>query len=129
MTTDLNLDRYLAIASPVGFAAVATRDDPRPYRAAPFHLAISQALVALEQGRLDSLFLCVPVRHGKTRLASNIMSAWFLGLHPDREVLAASYAADFASDKVGGPARDFLSRHGARFFGVALDLANSARHR
>jgi predicted phage terminase large subunit-like protein len=57
------------------------------------------------------------------------MSAWFLGLHPEREVLTASYAAEFASDKVGGPARDFFLRHGPRFFGVALDPANSARHR
>lgn len=129
MTAPLNLDRYLAIASPAGFAAVVTRGDPRPYRPAPFHLAISQALVALEQERLDSLFLSVPVRHGKTRLASNVMPAWFLGLHPELEVLAASYAAEFAADKVGAPARDLFSRYGHQLFGIALDRANTAKNR
>jgi predicted phage terminase large subunit-like protein len=122
-------DTVLAGTSPAGLAFVATKSDPRPYVPAEFHLIMAQAMVDLEQHRLDALFMSVPVRHGKTRLGSNIMPAWFLGLHPDREILAASHAAEFAADKVGGPARDFFVRTSKRYFGVTIDPLANARGR
>jgi hypothetical protein len=125
----IDVDTVLAATSPAGLAFVATKSDPRPYVPAEFHLIMAQAMVDLEQHRLDALFMSVPVRHGKTRLGSNIMPAWFLGLHPDREILAASHAAEFAADKVGGPARDFFVRTSKRYFGVTIDPLANARGR
>jgi len=113
--------------SPAALGWVATRNERRPYRPAQFHLLMAKAMIDLEQNRLDALFMSIPVRHGKTRLGSNLMPAWFLGLHPDREVLAASHSAEFAADYLGSPTRDFLHRHGPRLFGVSTSSTVAAR--
>jgi len=39
----------------------------------------------------------MPPRHGKSTLASHYFPAWFLGKHPDRRVILASYEAGFAA--------------------------------
>jgi predicted phage terminase large subunit-like protein len=113
--------------SPAALGWVATRNEPRPYRPTQFHLLMAKSMIDLEQNRLDALFMSIPVRHGKTRLGSNLMPAWFLGLHPSREVLAASHSAEFAADYLGSPTRDFLQRHGPRFFGVSTSASVAAR--
>lgn len=40
----------------------------------------------------------VPPRHGKSELASRRFPAWYLGRHPERQIIAASYNANFAAD-------------------------------
>ena len=39
-----------------------------------------------------------PPQHGKTRTISHLFSCWFLGKHPERRVVCASYGEDRASD-------------------------------
>lgn len=40
----------------------------------------------------------MPPRHGKSELASKRFPAWFMGCHPRRHIIAASYNSDLASD-------------------------------
>lgn len=40
----------------------------------------------------------MPPRHGKSELASRRFPAWFLGLNPEKSVIAASYNSDLATD-------------------------------
>lgn len=39
-----------------------------------------------------------PPRHTKSELASRRFPAWYLGRHPDRQLIAATYSGDFALD-------------------------------
>jgi hypothetical protein len=121
--------RLLAAANPAALGYLATSDEPLIYRPAAFHRLIAEHIIDVEQGRLDVLILQVPVQHGKSELASVLTSAWFLGIHPERYVTAVSYAAEFAADRIGRPARNFLERHGGPFFGVHVAPDSSARNR
>lgn len=40
----------------------------------------------------------MPPRHGKSELASRRFPAWFLGNHPDKSIIGASYGSDLAGD-------------------------------
>lgn len=68
------------------------------YRAAAHHMLIAEKLEAVERGEIDRLMINMPPRHGKSELASRRFPAWFLGRHPSKSVIAASYNSDLASD-------------------------------
>ncbi len=61
----------------------------------------------------------MPPRHGKSEFASKVFPAWYLATHPDKRVIVASYAAEFAATW-GRKARELLQDHGMRFFDAAL---------
>lgn len=66
---------------------------------APAHIRlIADKLEAVEQGRIRRLMLFLPPRHGKSLLSTQFLPAWYLGLHPDRFVISASYGQDLADD-------------------------------
>jgi predicted phage terminase large subunit-like protein len=63
------------------------------------HLELIVAkLEAVERGELLRLILCLPPRHGKSLTASIHFPAWYLGRHPDRYVITASYGQELADD-------------------------------
>jgi predicted phage terminase large subunit-like protein len=63
------------------------------------HLELIVAkLEAVERGELLRLILCLPPRHGKSLLASIHFPAWYLGRHPERYVITASYGQELADD-------------------------------
>ena len=61
----------------------------------------------------------MPPRHGKSEFASNRFPAWYLAKYPDKRVILASYAAEFAATW-GRKARTLLNEYGLRFFDAAL---------
>ena len=61
------------------------------YAAAPHHRRIAARLEAVAAGARDRLMIVTPPRHGKSELASTRFPAWFLGRHPEKEIIAASY--------------------------------------
>lgn len=121
--------KVYAHASPAGYAWAATKDDPQPYVPAAFHLKISESIVDVVEGRLDVLLLGIPVQHGKSELASKWTGAWHTGIHPEQLVTVVSYSSKFASDRIGGPARDIVTRHGKRFFDISVNQTSAARGR
>jgi predicted phage terminase large subunit-like protein len=65
---------------------------------APLHEQIIKQLERIESGAIDRLMIFVPPRHGKSLISSELFPAWYLGKHPDRSVIAASYGQELASD-------------------------------
>lgn len=69
------------------------------YDAQYFHRAIAAALEEVEAGRCRKLILTIPPRHGKTRLASNMFPAWYIGRDPYRSFIFGTYNQPFADDQ------------------------------
>jgi predicted phage terminase large subunit-like protein len=67
----------------------------------------------------------MPPRHGKSELISHYFPAWVLGNWPYKQVILASYEADFA-ESWGRKARGVLTEVGNDVFGVSLDGRQSA---
>jgi len=78
------------------------------YIEAKHHTLIAQKLEAVERGEIDRLMINMPPRHGKSELASRRFPAWFLGRHPTKSIIAASYNSDLASD-FGRQVRNIVS--------------------
>lgn len=68
------------------------------YIAVKHHNLIAEKLEAVERGEIKRLMICMPPRHGKSELASRRFPSWFIGRNPDKQIIAASYSSDLASD-------------------------------
>ena len=84
-------------------------DDPdvSRYEAQRFHEVICAALEELEAGRMRRLIINLPPRHGKTKLASQLFTAWFAGKHPELSVIFGTYNEKFSQD-IGRAVRDIM---------------------
>jgi hypothetical protein len=70
----------------------------RHYSVAPHHRLIAEKLDAVERGDIIRLMVFLPPRHGKSELVSRRFPAWYMGKHPDRDIISASYGSDLAGD-------------------------------
>lgn len=65
-----------------------------------FHKYLCQEIqdfLSYQSGRaLDILLLSVPPRHGKSFTVTETLPSWYLGKHPDGNVIICSYESDFA---------------------------------
>lgn len=68
------------------------------YQRARHQELLDAALEAVERGKIDRLMVEMPPRHGKSEKASKRFPSWYLGRNPKRQVIAASYNSDLASD-------------------------------
>jgi predicted phage terminase large subunit-like protein len=91
---------------------------------------IAEKLEAVERGEIDRLMVFMPPRHGKSELASKRFPAWCLGKRPDRQIIAASYNSDLASD-FGRNVRNIVAEpeYGQVFPGVTLSADSQAANR
>lgn len=65
----------------------------------PSHIkVIIDALTKLEAGEITRLIITMPPRHGKSMLTSKIFPTWFLGRHPNKNVIFTTYGQEFAED-------------------------------
>lgn len=62
------------------------------------HHIIADALERVERGQCRRLIIEAPPRHTKSELGSRRFPAWYLGRHPTRQIITATYASDFAQD-------------------------------
>jgi predicted phage terminase large subunit-like protein len=100
------------------------------YQRAAHHELIAEKLEAVERGDIDRLMIFMPPRHGKSELASKRFPAWCLGRKPDRQIIAASYNSDLASD-FGRNVRNLVAEpeFGQVFPGVTLAPDSQAANR
>ena len=91
------------------------------------HRLIVSRLHALERGEIQRLIICMPPRHGKSKLASEFFPAWWLGRNPSHKVICASSAKPFAR-RWGRSVRNTLRdpRFQKVFPGVALSNSSAA---
>lgn len=94
------------------------------------HDAIAAALEKVEEGDIQFLILTVPPRHGKSELVSRRLPAWFLGRHPEQNVVVATYNDDFAMD-FGADVRSIVrsSNYRAVFPNMRLQRGGTAKDR
>lgn len=95
---------------------------------------IAERLEALECGDIDRLMIFMPPRHGKSMLASKMFPAYYLGRNPKRQIIAASYGSDLATDfgrevrnMVGSPEYSMLFDTTLRADSKAADRWNTNR--
>lgn len=98
------------------------------YKAGAHHALLARTLEQVEAGRITRLMVFMPPRHGKSELTSRRFPAWYLGRHPKRQIIGASYGATLAQD-FGRDVRNIVasSRYGALFSGTRLAADSSAR--
>lgn len=68
------------------------------YRPAAHHRMIADHLERVVSGEIKRLMIFMPPRHGKSMLASEYFPSYYLGAHPDHQVIAATYAQQLADD-------------------------------
>lgn len=61
------------------------------------HRKLTDALERVERGELQFLMVFMPPQNGKSTIVSEDFPAWFLGKHPEKNIIAGSYSADLAT--------------------------------
>src|SRR6516162_3666007 len=92
------------------FAAYCFRElNPRARLAMNWHVEVMAGkLMAVREGRIRRLIICVPPRHLKSLLASVAFPAWCLGHDPSAQIICTSYAQDLA-DKLSRDCRRIIT--------------------
>jgi len=100
------------------------------FELAAHHAKLVEHLEAVERGEITRLAIAMPPRHGKSLTSSILFPAWYLGRHPERQVIAATYSQELA-DEVGRKVRALLldPRQGAIFPRCRIDAASAAAAR
>lgn len=103
--------------------------DPN-YELGPHLQELIRTLHAVEAGKLDRVIFLMPPRHGKSYTATEFFPAWYMGKHPDRYVISASYGQELAED-FGSKVRDHIADplHQAVFPTSVLSMNSQARNR
>lgn len=100
-----------------------------PNYTTPAHIRlIGQLLERVERGELRRLQISVPVRHGKSVLSSQCFPAWFIGRHPEKNVVLTSHAEELAV-RNGRVARHLIEDERWPFPGVVLAADSTAAGR
>ena len=68
----------------------------KEYRPNWHHEVLAKKLELVSEGKCRRLMVFMPPRHGKSELASIKFPAWYLGKHPDKEVICCSATAEGA---------------------------------
>ncbi len=94
------------------------------------HKRICDALEAVERGDIKRLLIEAPPRHSKSELASRRFPAWYIGKHPERQIITASYN-DLLGTDIGRDVRNIVrSQDYANVFaGVSLAEDSAAAGR
>ncbi len=89
----------------LSFAQV-TMPDPRDmdnphkslYQPARHHRWMADMMMRVEQGLEQKVILNLPPRHGKSELCTKRFAAWYMGRHPEKDIIIATYNENFAAD-------------------------------
>jgi predicted phage terminase large subunit-like protein len=124
MSFDKNAESALARRSLLDFATLMY-----PRFSSPPHIRLIAGLLEeIEYGKRIRLGLSVGVRHGKSVLTSQLFAAWYLGRHPDRNVILASHSEDLAT-RNSRVAKHFLEDDRWPFPNVKLSSDSTAAAR
>ena len=82
---------------------------------------ISEKLQQIEEGELKRLMVFLPPRSSKSMICSKLFPAWYIGRHPEHEILTISHSDQLSSD-FGRSVRDIVNTEEFQkiFRGVAL---------
>lgn len=80
---------------------------PDTYEQPPHVLALIDLLEAVERGDCKRAIVTMPPRSSKSTHASRLFPSWYLGRHPERRVILASYGQELTTGH-GRAVRDFF---------------------
>jgi hypothetical protein len=109
--------------SPASFALAVSKGFKLPP-----HLDLLDRAIVEATNCGGRLIVTMPPRHGKSLLCSCYAPAWYLGTHPDRQVMLCSFDGELAGG-FGRRSRDLAREHGKRCFGVTVRPDSSAADR
>lgn len=78
------------------------------YEPATFHRQVARVLEQVARGEITQLIFCMPPRHGKTRLATVSLAAWYSGKFPNHDIICAMATDQLATDN-GADVRNLFS--------------------
>ena len=85
-----------------------------------------QSFIEADTGHAyDILIIECPPQHGKSMTVSESLPSWYLGKHPDRNIILASYNSDFA-ERFCRKNKDKIKRCGGTLFGIGIGDINRA---
>jgi predicted phage terminase large subunit-like protein len=119
-----NHDDVLGLAR-ASLAAYAPLIYP-PYKVFKHHSLLIRKLEAVETGAIKRLMVCMPPRHGKSLTTTEIFPAWYLGRHPDRSIITASYSQEFV-EGFGRKVRNHVADPRTRSVFPELQLAEDSQ--
>ena len=97
------------------------------FEPAAHHRLIIQGLEDIAFGVIDNLLIFAPPGSAKSTYVSHLFPAWYMAVHPQHNVLAATHSVEFAERwgrKVRGDVRD-----NALILGIEPDQSNQAAAR
>src|SRR5437762_5909291 len=77
------------------------------FELAAHHRLLVEMLEAVERGEIRRLLVAMPPRHGKSLITTQLFPAWYLGRHPERSIITASYGQELA-DGFGRAVRNLV---------------------
>lgn len=96
------------------------------YQVFKHHSLLMRKLEAVETGTIRRLMIFMPPRMGKSLTTSELFPAWYLGRHPERSVITASYSQEFV-EGFGRKVRNYVADPRTRTVFPELQLADDSR--
>ena len=96
------------------------------YQPAKHHKLLAKKLQEVASGTCKRLMVFMPPRHGKSMLASEFFPAWYLGVHPDQQLIAATYAQGLADD-FGRKVRNLVTSDQHRYMFPDFKLSDDSQ--
>lgn len=96
------------------------------YQVFKHHSLLMRKLEAVEAGTCRRLMIFMPPRMGKSCTTTEIFPAWYLGRHPDRSVITASYSQEFV-EGFGRKVRNYVADPRTRAVFPELQLAEDSQ--
>jgi predicted phage terminase large subunit-like protein len=90
------------------------------------HNIMANAFERIAAGELTRCIINLPPRHTKSKFASVLFPAWYLGKHPDRKILEASHTASLAMD-FGRELRNLIASEDYQQIFPGVNLSQDAR--
>ena len=120
-------DIYKLAADDLACYATALRPE---FELARHHDLIIRVLESVERGERDRQIICLPPRHGKSYLSTELFPAHYLGRYPHRSVIVIGYEQELAND-FGRKVRNLVNNplHAAIFPGCKITRDSSSVHR
>lgn len=95
-------------------------------RMAEFLATETERFIETDTGHAyDVLVINCPPQHGKSMTITESLPSWYLGRHPDRNVIIASYDSDFA-EKFCRRNKEKIRSCGRQLFGVEIGAVDRA---
>lgn len=89
------------------------------YKRADHLELLNKALLKVASGEIKRLAVHMPPRYSKSQTCSHYLPVWWLGQHPEHEVILGSYGQALAEDW-GRRTRDTMREHGEQVFGLKV---------